>query len=155
MFERLSLNKEMKTVASRTDERAPLIRPCSPLPDPMAAAAAVASVRRLLFLFWPCTHTERCERGREGGRATAEERKTEQTALLPFHSRRASSSLVRVYPNETGEGRSRRKTVFAINLIEVFVLQEIKSGNQQEGLWKLACSLAARPSRHVQSTLGK
>ena len=36
--------------------------------------------------------------------------------------------------------------MFAINLIEVFVLQEIKTGNQQEGLWTLACSLAARPA---------
>ena len=40
------------------------------------------------------------------------------------------------------EGRWSRKTVFAINLIEVFVLQEIKSGNQQEGLWT---SLARSP----------
>ena len=32
--------------------------------------------------------------------------------------------------------------MFAINLIEVFVLQEIKSGNQQQGLWT---SLARSP----------
>ena len=45
----------------------------------------------------------------EGVNEGADERKKEQTALLPFHSRRASSSLVRVYPNETEEEEDQKK----------------------------------------------
>ena len=44
------------------------------------------------------------------------------------------------------EGRWSRKTVFAINLIEVFVLQEIKSGNQSAGGALDARLLARRAS---------